>query len=199
MPVDNKNEAPLEYYRARFIASDPYELSKRSGVPYENGAFTLRLLSREVKLMYPAMKALYSDGTCALTAITILLGRLVLEGTLSENAGRFMAYSEMPWGGVYNAQFTARCIKRIAKMYGSSPDELCTACERLGGVRISGADAAFELEFLRGLYIRLYLWEGDDEFPASAQILFSQSFAAAFTAEDIAVVGDVLINSLKNL
>lgn len=45
--------------------------------------------------------------------------------------------------------------------------------------------------------IRLSIWEGDNEFPASAQILFSDNFSAAFTAEDIAVAGDITLNALK--
>ena len=40
----------------------------------------------------------------------------------------------------------------------------------------------------------------DDEFPPSAQILFSDNFPAAFTqGEDMAVVGDVTIDMLKAL
>lgn len=51
-----------------------------------------------------------------------------------------------------------------------------------------------------GLQVRLILWEGDDEFPPSAQILFSDNFPVAFTqGEDMAVVGDVTIDMLKAL
>ena len=42
-------------------------------------------------------------------------------------------------------------------------------------------------------------WEGDDEFPPSSQILFSDNFAACFAAEDLAVVGDISINMMKAL
>ena len=40
-------------------------------------------------------------------------------------------------------------------------------------------------------------WEGDDEFPPSSQILFSDNFPVSFAAEDMAVMGDVIIGSLK--
>ena len=53
---------------------------------------------------------------------------------------------------------------------------------------------------MKGLFVRLILWAGDDEFPPSAQILFSDNFPAAFTqGEDMAVVGDVTIDMLKAL
>jgi len=43
----------------------------------------------------------------------------------------------------------------------------------------------------------MLLWEGDDEFPPSSQILFSDNFPVSFAAEDMAVMGDVIIGSLK--
>ena len=45
--------------------------------------------------------------------------------------------------------------------------------------------------------IQMILWEGDEEFPPSSQILFSDNFPVSFQAEDMAVMGDVIIGSLK--
>ena len=51
---------------------------------------------------------------------------------------------------------------------------------------------------IRDRYLRFLLWEGDEEFPPSAQILFSDNFPLAFVqGEDMAVVGDVSIGVLK--
>ena len=48
-----------------------------------------------------------------------------------------------------------------------------------------------------GYEIRLIVWEGDEEFPPNAQILFSDNFPEAFSAEDRTVVGDMVITDLK--
>ena len=45
----------------------------------------------------------------------------------------------------------------------------------------------------------MILWAGDDEFPPSSQILFSDNFPNAFQAEDMAVVGDITITMIKAL
>lgn len=72
--------------------------------------------------------------------------------------------------------------------------------EKIGAEKISSGDAGYEFEFLNELKLRFILWEGDDEFPPSSQILFSDNFPVAFTqGEDMAVVGDVSINMLKAL
>ena len=42
------------------------------------------------------------------------------------------------------------------------------------------------LSIYPGYQIQMILWEGDDEFPPSSQILFSDNFPVSFAAEDMA-------------
>lgn len=55
------------------------------------------------------------------------------------------------------------------------------------------------LSFWEDLRLCLILWEGEPEegFPPSAQILFSDNFPAAFSAEDVAYVGDIVMDYMK--
>ena len=55
----------------------------------------------------------------------------------------------------------------------------------------------YDFEFINGIHIQFLLWAPDEEFPPSSQILFADNAVAAFTAEDMAVIGDVSINTLK--
>jgi hypothetical protein len=47
-----------------------------------------------------------------------------------------------------------------------------------------------------GVVCRLIVWSPDEEFPPSAQFLFSDNTPAAFNAADLAAVGDVVIEAL---
>jgi len=47
--------------------------------------------------------------------------------------------------------------------------------------------------------MQFLLWLGDDEFPPNAQILFSDNFRYAFTAEDMANIGDIVISRMKSI
>ena len=75
--------------------------------------------------------------------------------------------------------------------------------DKLGAKRVEYGDIAYELEFMKDLYIRFIIWAGDEEFSPSAQILFSDNFPTSFTAEDLAYVGDICMNTFgvvgKNL
>jgi hypothetical protein len=45
----------------------------------------------------------------------------------------------------------------------------------------------------------LIVYAPDGEFSSSVQILFDDNFVFAFTAEDLAVVGEVVIDRLKRM
>ena len=49
------------------------------------------------------------------------------------------------------------------------------------------------------MLVRFTLWEGDDEFPAAAQILFSDNFPDAFAAEDRVVVCEYILGEMKRV
>ena len=203
----NKENQPLLYYTPRYEALDPEEVCGRCGVGFnkEKSVFTLEFMGRAYEVGFPEFSARVADGKTDyapledMHAAKLLVMRYLIEGRYIETLGKFMTFREMPWGEVYVAQFDGRCIKRLAFGFGSKPELLERAMERLGATRIKMGDIAYELELLPGLKMQFILWQGDDEFPPSSQILFSDNFSVAFTAEDMAVIGDVTIGTLKTL
>ena len=197
---DNKTGIPLAHYLGLVAAADPNELAARTGTQYDAaaGVFRLRFLGRDVTITHPGFDARYAESDERLRDVEkILLARFLLEARFVESGGKFLAYAEMPWGEVYSKNFNGRCILRLAYGFGGKLDVFKKACLAVGGRAIEGGDAAFELDFLGNLALRLIIWGPDDEFPPSSQILFSDNFQYAFNAEDMAVVGDVLIDRLK--
>ena len=195
---DNKTGVPLEFYTDKFSERDPEEMSRRTGIPYNNGKFTFAFLGREVTVSYPAMEAVYSEnGSPAKSNIRILLGRFLMEGNPVTAGGKMLSYTEMPWGNVYEAQFKGRCIMRLAFSFGRSLESFEKTCLSVGGKAAKGGDMAFDISLIDGFTVRMIIWEGDDEFQPSSQILFSDNFPSAFSAEDMAVVGDIILDAMK--
>ena len=52
-------------------------------------------------------------------------------------------------------------------------------------------------DFLGGYRMQIMVYAGDDEFPPSAQVLYSDNFESGFAAEDRVVAGDLLITAIK--
>ena len=81
--------------------------------------------------------------------------------------------------------------------YGNRLKDFKGIMEHIHAVPVDHGDIAYQVEIFPGYQIQMILWEGDDEFPPSSQILFSDNFPVSFAAEDMAVMGDVIIGSLK--
>ena len=127
---------------------------------------------------------------------TFLLRRLI-EGTDEGWQGNWKTFREMPWGEMYNTPYTGRVLTRAAFTFGFKLAKFAAACEKLGGMKLSHGDAGYEFELMGPYRMQILMWEGDDEFPPNAQVLYTDNFAKGFAAEDRVVAGDILISCIK--
>lgn len=197
--VNNKEGKPLEFYLEKFREGDPAEMAARCALPYDGEGRTVRLtlLGEDFTVSHPDFTIV---GPSPLTnAERILFLRYLLDGRHAVPGGTYLTYREFPWGEVYLQQFTGRCIKRFAFSYGGKPEVLNRIMEKLPAKRLSRSDAGWEVELMPSLTVQFLLWVADEEFPPNAQILFSDNFRYAFTAEDMANIGDIILNRMKKI
>lgn len=194
---NNKEELPLEFYLAKFREGDPLEMAARCDLPFDGKWFTTTLMGDGFSVSHPDFTIVGNREPTNPERILFL--RYLLDGQYSLPGGQYLTYREFPWGEVYLQQFTGRCIKRFAFSYGSRPELLGKIMARLPAKALPRSDAGWEIELMPGLFIQFLLWVGDDEFPPNAQILFSDNFRYAFTAEDMANIGDIVLNRMKKI
>lgn len=190
--ANNQTELPLAHYRARFAAADPREIAQRTGAVLTGDRLTLCVLRDKLEIDWPDFSAAgWTDYH------RILFLHYLLEGKAVSPCTAFKSYRDLPWGEVYDRNFNGRCVQRIVRSFGAKPEQLRAACEALGGMPVKSSGIGYDLEFMPNLHLRFFLWEGDEEFPASAQILFSENFPDAFAAEDRVVVCEYVIGKLR--
>ena len=63
---------------------------------------------------------------------------------------------------------------------------------------LNHGDAGYQFNFIGGYAIQILVWEGDEEFPPNAQVIYSDNFADGFAPEDRVVAGDILISTIKS-
>lgn len=199
---NNKEMVPFEHYLALFANINTEEAASRTGVKFdqEKGCFKMRLLYEDYRLYWPEYR-IESDNPDAFALknipAQILLIRHLLEGCASRGSGNFLTYREMPWGEVYIKPFTGRCLTRAAFTFGTRIKAFEAALAKMPVIRLSHGDVSCQMEIMPGYEVRLIVWEGDDEFPPNVQILYSDNFPQAFSAEDRCVVIDIAISDIK--
>ena len=103
----------------------------------------------------------------------------------------------MPWGEMYIKPYTGRVLTRAAFTFGTRVAAFRAACEKMGATAVNHGDAGYRFDFIGGYAMQILVWEGDDEFPPNAQVLYTDNFADGFAAEDRVVAGDILISTIK--
>lgn len=199
---NNKERIPYEHFKSIFAKTDPNLISERCNLTFDNdsNAFLIHLMGEPYSIHHPSAEIRDANGGLleAMNA-SILLLRYLSEGSYAKPTGKLLTYRDIPWGEVYYPNFQGRCIIRLSRTFGNRIDVFEKAMEKIEAQKIDMGDSAYKFAFIDNLYVYFILWGGDDEFPASAQILFDDNIPLAFTAEDIAVVGDVSIGKLKQI
>ncbi|MDR0596409.1 MAG: DUF3786 domain-containing protein [Clostridiales Family XIII bacterium] len=200
---------PIEHYTAIFASLDPREASARTGVPYDAGRreFTVTLMGAEYAVGWPGAEMEPKRGAEKFAFPIdpyerILILRYLDEGRHIEPIGKYIAYNELPWGDVYGANFQGRVIRRFLHEFGQDVGMVRKIMENiplLKSLPEPKCDIGYGFVFMNGLPMKILIWEGDDEFPASAQLLYDETVVFGYTAEDVAVAGDILISRMKRM
>ena len=201
MQVENhKEEIPFAHYENLFRALEPADALKRlGGVKWNGKEFYVNLLGREYAIAHPdyAIRALGGGALPALPVQTFLL-RYLLESRDVPWNGSWKTFREMPWGEMYIKPYTGRVLTRAAFTFGTRVEAFRAACGKMGAEPVPHGDAGFRFRLVGDYQMQILVWEGDDEFPPNAQVLYSDNFADGFAAEDRVVAGDILISTVKS-
>ncbi len=127
---------------------------------------------------------------------TFLL-RYLLEGKAVAWNGGWKTFREMPWGELYIKPYTGRVLTRAAFTFGTRLEKFRAACQSMGAVPLKHGDAGYQFDFIGGFAMQIMVWAGDEEFPPSAQVIYSDNFADGFAPEDRVVAGDILISAIQ--
>ena len=195
MHIENhKEEVPFSFYEEKFKSIDPAEVTARLPfVTYDGAAFYLTLLGTEYAIGWPE----YSISPVPALPVQTFLLRRLLEGTTKAWLGTWKTFREMPWGEMYNTPYTGRVLTRAAFTFGFKLSKFAAACEKLGGKKLPHGDEGYEFDFFGPFKMQILMWAPDDEFPPSAQVIYTENFADCFAAEDRVVAGDILITTIK--
>ena len=201
MQIENhKEEVPFAHYEEKFRGLEPASVQERlKDVRWDGKKFILTLLGRTYAISHPdyAIRALDEGSLPPLPVQTFLL-RYLLESKDVAWSGQWKTFREMPWGEMYIKPYTGRVLTRAAFTFGFKLAAFRAACEKMGATPVKHGDAGYAFELVPGYRMQILMWEGDDEFPPNAQILYSDNFADGFVAEDRVVAGDILISTIKS-
>ena len=110
--------------------------------------------------------------------------------------GNWISYREIPGASFYFAAFVKRAINPLKKVFGQNIGGLYEAGAEIGAEKMKFGDAGLQLNVLPKTPLQLILWQGDDEFPAEANILFDEITGDIISPEDAAWLAGMVVYRL---
>jgi hypothetical protein len=156
-----------------------------------------------IYLVRPTERRVETEGEDADPFTSILILHYLLGCGSDHPTGNLITFWEIPGGDIYHSSFRRRAIDTLAKAIGSSAERLLKVGKRLGAsIQIIG-DASVRIDAFPKLPVTVVFWEGDQEIPGSANILFDETAPRLLAMEDLSVVGNLvsfrLRKALENL
>ncbi|MCL6610035.1 MAG: DUF3786 domain-containing protein [Peptococcaceae bacterium] len=188
--------------RAEFSVISPLDAARRAAVRYDQdkGIFRVPFLGREYLVSFPDGEITLDEGgeDVPLTERVCILHYLVRAGDVGL-AGRYVTFKDLPNGSIYVGPFNNRAVRPLVSVFGSRPEMLVMAGEKLGGTRVDVGDWAVTVGVFPKVPITFVIWEGDDEFPPSGNILYDASAPYHLETEDYALLPGLTIFAMKKL
>ncbi|MGI6095225.1 MAG: DUF3786 domain-containing protein [Lachnospiraceae bacterium] len=113
-------------------------------------------------------------------------------------SGIWVPLREVKRAAPFERAFIQHTLQPFADSFSGKTDLLREAGKKLEFTSLSHSDAGFEAEVFPGLFIRFLFWDGDEEFPAQANVLFDANITD-YVHEETAIMigGDGLKRLLK--
>ncbi len=184
--------------RLRLQSSDPAQLADRSAVEYlpldadrSRGEFRLEMWGRPTRVSYPEMvawDALNDQELPTYLQAMLLYYFATCDGTPA--AGQWIAFSELPDGRFYTQAFQGYTGVPLAQAFGEDLSAFSQAAEACSGERrYSFGDMAYAFQALPRVAVMVVLWQGDEDFSSTCQVLFDASISHCLPTDACAILG----------
>ena len=177
------------------------ERAKKAGADFreENGGkFIIDFFSEPYTIHFPQVD-FFSPLKKAVSLVTrVLILHYLIRADGTSLSKKWVGYKDIHGGILYAGVFARRVTEPLQNRFGRSARLFQDTGLSLGGDPAGVGDASFVLHVLPLVRLQYVLWEGDDDFPSSVQLLFDASVDHYLSLEDIVVLGQMSTGRLIN-
>ena len=198
---------------------DPRELAARCGAEFEHGVLRLKFFDEMHTITFPELKVHVetTNKACGLNRSSMFF-YYFLTADGAPRAGKWVAFRELPGGMFYHQAYQGYSGDRLAKAIDNRVGVFERAAKNLGGMKLDiGCDvssrgesaaeanssvprdntsAAFAFDALPRVRVAAVYYAGDEDFPASANVLFDASAIHYLPTDALGGVGSSLVDRL---
>ncbi len=188
----------VEEARARLRRLKPGKLAMYSGCEEDaDGNFRLTFFWQEYVISgddFTVRRADTGDEPSSFTQSLILTYLATADGTTPSS--RWVGFRELPDGLFYVQAFQGYTGGRLVRELGDGIGTFRRTAGALGGEPLEIGDAGYVFTVLPRVHLGLVYWEGDEEFPSQARVLFEDTAARYMPTDGLAILGSQLVGRM---
>jgi len=160
----------------------------------ELGVLTLHVTGSECEVDFESrtMHSLSPERRPIRTEMQVLVLHYLLGSHKGDVTGNMVTFREFEGGAVYYPAFKKRTIDVLVENFGAAPELLSKAAAGMNGGAIEKGTASARLWFFPKVPVDVIVWQGDEEVPASANMLFDEGTGRILPTEDISWLATAL-------
>jgi len=196
-PLREKMIAQVEAQRGALRARDPRDLALRCGAEFQDGVFRIKFYGEPYRITFPDLQVSVeaTKKACGLNRTAMFLYYLqTADG--SPLQGKWVAFRDLPGGMFYHQAYQGYSGDRLAKAIDNRISVFERAAKNLNGMKLAAGDAAFAFDALPRVRVAAVYYAGDEDFPATANVLFDESSSHYLPTDALAGVGSALVDRL---
>ncbi|MDR2203320.1 MAG: DUF3786 domain-containing protein [Nitrososphaerota archaeon] len=127
----------------------------------------------------------------------LILHHLYFHKADAENSGNMVAFSNLCECSNFEPAYRKMTLVPFASYFDRKIDLLKERVLKIGGqLSLFGGDVSFAVNAFPCIPLQFIFWDGDEEFPANANILFDKNIAQFIHPESISVLANAGVNLL---
>jgi len=175
-------------------------VAEESGARTAGEGLVLKMMDRDCSLDPASRTMSYGDdGSPVKPHMQVLVLHYLLGAGKAEPTGEMVTFREFVGGAAYFPAYKKRTLDILVSRFGADLGSMRRAGERIGGTPLGKATVGFRTRFFPKFEVDVLMWAGDEEVPASANILFDSCARTTLSTEDITVVAGALCSRLSAL
>ncbi len=197
LPKQDNYEQALRIALDIFAGKDPGRVAAKARSEFEGRSLIVPHLNGQI-VVHADTHALTigQTGEEAPIWLAILTLHYLNNSSGVHPSGNLKHFREFKDGHFYEPAFNRRTRDILISAFGEEPGLMIKAGRNLNGKILQTGDAGVELAYFPCLPITCILWKGDEEFPPEASVLFDETADVFFSAEDMAVAGQMAVLEL---
>ena len=187
-------------WRVRFLQTDIARKAAQLGLVLEDGAFEICYFGTRYRVdcRSGAVENLSEPGKAVPWGHATFIYHLFwFSADMPRVSGVFVPFRDVRGAAVFDSAFKRSILDPLARAFEGQPARLEQACLALGGRRLPQGDVGFALPVYGALEIEVLFWDADEEFAATANILFDRNVTDFTHVETVVGIGGDALDALK--